>query len=206
MGGVGGRAPDFEGSMNARASAAGGRNRMSSPQADATNQSSWEKTLADQVKRSETVNSSGASSAERTINIPKELDRGSTCEVIPSQDLKAFSMSSHKEGTHNKIKVFSAGKHPSSEEFLRTHGDAVESFAVLLERLCTVFGLPLRTIAIFYDPTGGTIAFNSNRSLHFNVRFFFALHYTQNLHQSRSCYGYWYIVCCHELTHVAWQH
>jgi hypothetical protein len=106
-----------------------------------------------------------------------------------------------KGETHNEIKVFSARQHPSSYEFLRAHSDSVESFAVVLERLCGVYGLSLSSVAIFHDPTGGTIAFNSNRALHFNVRFFYALHYVTNKHQSRACYSYWFVTFAHELAH-----
>ena len=181
----------------------GGRGNMpATPESDATSHSNMERMLEESIARSATVDSNGVRAPETTLSIPEGLERGSTCEVIPGQDLKPFSAPGSKNGmTHNSIKIFSSRKHQSSEVFLRTHSDAVESFAVVLERLCGVFGLPLSTIAIFHDPTGGTIAFNSNRSLHFNVRFFFGLHYAQNLHQSRTCYSYWYVTFAHELAH-----
>jgi hypothetical protein len=153
------------------------------------------------VQQSSRVDESGISSPETTqMSIPEGLDRGSACEVVPGQNLKPYPGTSNGK-THNGIRVFSARLHPSSEDFLRAHFDAVESFAVVLERLCAVYSLDLSTIAIFHDPTGGTIAFNSNRALHFNVRFFFSLHYLQSKHHSRDCYSYWFTTTAHELAH-----
>lgn len=45
-----------------------------------------------------------------------------------------------------------------SAEFLQQNVDALESFAVVLERLCSkCFDLPLRSIAIYHDPSGTAI-------------------------------------------------
>ena len=63
-----------------------------------------------------------------------------------------------KAETHNGIRVFSARKHKSSLDFLKENVDAVESFAVVLERLCSkCFDLPLQSIAIYHDPSGTAI-------------------------------------------------
>jgi hypothetical protein len=172
------------------------------PEADANSHANMEKMLEQTVGQSSRVDANGVSSAEHTeMSIPEGLDRGTSCEVVPGQDLKPFAGPNQNAQAHNGIRVFSARKAPSSEEFLRAHFDAVESFAVVLERLCGVYGLQLSSVCIFHDPAGGTIAFNSNKSLHFNVRFFFALHYGQNKHQSRDCYSYWYVTTAHELAH-----
>merc|ERR1712183_673508 len=84
---------------------------------------------------------------------------------------------------------------------LKTNLDAVESFAVVLERLCYVFGLKLSVIAIYHDPVGRAIAFNSNGALHFNVHFFCALHYGKDDSLTSACYSYWFVVMSHELAH-----
>jgi hypothetical protein len=172
-----------------------------SPEVDADSHANMERMLEQTVGQSSRVNESGISSPETThTNIPEGLDRGSACEVVLGQNLKPYPGTSNGK-THNGISVFSARLHPSSEDFLRAHFDAVESFAVVLERLCAVYSLDLSTIAIFHDPTGGTIAFNSNRALHFNVRFFFSLHYLPSKHHSRDCYSYWFVTTAHELAH-----
>lgn len=171
------------------------------PEIDASGHHNMEKLLENTVKASRHVDPSGVQSPEVNISIPEGLDKGHTCEVIPGHDLSPFLGVNENGETHNGIKVFSARKHPSSLDFLKEHVDALESFAVVLERLCGIFGLSLRTVAIFHDPTGGVIAFNLNRALHFNLRFFYALHYSTNQHNSRACYSYWFVTFCHELAH-----
>jgi hypothetical protein len=171
------------------------------PETDATSHENMERMLQQTVQQSSIVDSNGISSPETQMSIPEGLDRGSSCEVIPGVDLKPFMGTNQKGESHNGIKIFSARKHPSSEEFIRDHSDAIESFAVVLERLCGVYDLALSSIAIFHDPTGGTIAFNANKALHFNVRFFYALQYIKNMHQSRACYAYWFVTFAHELAH-----
>lgn len=86
--------------------------------------------------------------------------------MLPAQDIKPFVVAQGKAETHNGIRLFSARKHPSSEEFMRTNIDAIESFAVVLERLCSgCFDLPMRSIAIYHDPTGNAIGKSSCRSM-----------------------------------------
>lgn len=171
------------------------------PEVDASGHDNMEKMLQNTVQASRNVDPNGVTAPEVNMSIPEGLDKGQTCEVIPGHDLKPFFGLNEKGETHNGIKVFSARKHPSSHSFLEGHIDAVESFAVVLERLCGVFGLSLGTVAIFHDPTGGVIAFNLNRALHFNLRFFYSLHYSKNQHNSRACYSYWFVTFCHELAH-----
>ena len=168
---------------------------------DAQGHHNMEKLLQSTVKASNNVNPTGVRSPEVNLSVPEGLDKGSTCEVIPGHDLKPFLGVTDKGVTHNGIKVFSARKHSSSHDFIANHIDALESFAVVVERLCRVFELRLSTVAIFHDPTGGVIAFNLNRALHFNLRFFFSLHFTTNQQSSRACYSYWFVTFCHELAH-----
>ena len=177
------------------------KNTPVAPEQDASHHENMERMLETSVKASRNVDPGGVRSPEVNISVPEGLDKGPSCEVIPGNDLKPFKDLNEKGETHNGIKVFSARKHPLSEVFLQGNVDVVESFAVVLERLCAIFGLSVSTVAIFHDPTGGVIAFNMNRALHFNLRYFFSLHYSKNLHNSRDCYSYWFVTFCHELAH-----
>lgn len=177
------------------------RNSAISPETDSTSQHNLERMLKQTVNTSKGVDPSGVASEDKNISIPEGLDKGDTCEAIPGQDLEPFLGVNAKGQTHNGIKVFSARKHSESHDFLLSNTDVVESFAVVLERLCDVFNLELNSIAIFHDPNGGVIAFNLNRALHFNVRFFYALHYSSNKHHTQACYSYWFVTFCHELAH-----
>jgi len=172
------------------------------PQHDAASYSNMTNMLQNEARNSAPVNAKGIKSNDTLLtSVPKDLDRGNTCEVVPGQSLKPYAGPRGDGRTHNGIQVFSARRSPDSETFLLQHDDAVEKFALVLVRLAEVYEIDSGSIAIFHDPFGGTIAFNSNRSLHFNVRFFHALHYLQNKHDSFDCYSYWMVVFAHELSH-----
>jgi hypothetical protein len=115
--------------------------------------------------------------------------------------LKPFSGQYRTGKTSNGIRVFASRTSGESENFLTENFHAVDTFADVLQKLCTVYSLDLSTIAIFHDPTGGTIAFNANRSLYMNIRFYYALHYKQNQKPGRDCYSYWFTTMAHELAH-----
>lgn len=174
-----------------------------SPAIDANTQSSLEKMLEHSVQTATQVQRDRIESPEATLtSIPQELDRGETCEVLPGHSLKPFLGPRGHGKTRNGIQVFSATRHASSEQFLTENDASLELFANVLDLLCTgVFGLKLDSVAIYHDPAGASIAFNSNRSLFFNFRFFHALHFLQNKHNSSECYSYWFVTICHELSH-----
>lgn len=205
-----------------------GTNKDVRPKDDPLLQDNMESMLKNTVKASPGVDASGLQSPEQSLSIPQGLDHGDTCEVIPAQNIKPFVGQNGKPTAHNGIKLFSYSKLPSSEEFLQVHVDAVECFAVVLERLCTVvFGLPLQSVAICeyilglldlllvskiahrcrfhvcidHDPTGAAIAFNAGGALYFNFRYFHSLHFAKNLNDRKECYSYWFVVACHELAH-----
>jgi hypothetical protein len=172
------------------------------PAMDSTSHSRMEEMLKNQVGNSSKVNSKGVTSPETILSsIPEGLERGSSCEVIPSHALKPFSGQYRTGKSSNGIRVFASRTSPESEKFLTENFHAVDTFADVLQKLCTVYSLDLSTIAIFHDPTGGTIAFNANRSLYMNIRFYFALHYKQNQKPDRDCYSYWFTTMAHELAH-----
>jgi len=179
---------------------AGGPSSVS-PKDDAIAHNNMERMLQAKVQNSARVDAKGLKSPEEHISIPEGLDHGNTCEVIPSQDILPFVGKHGKPESHNGIKLFYLRKDKSSKEYMHENYDAVESFAVVMERLSNVFGLQLTSIAIYHDPSGKAIAFNSGGALYFNVRYFYGLHYSKNVHRSRACYSYWYVVACHELAH-----
>lgn len=173
------------------------------PAVDASTQESLERMLESSVKSSARVQPNGIDFPESKLtSIPQDLDRGETCEIIPGHSLKPFQGPFGNGRTHNGIIVFSSKTHSSSAAFLEENEVSLRLFAKILEHLSVnVFGLKLDSIAIYHDPSGKSIAFNSNRSLHFNFRFFHALHFLQNKHETSECYSYWYVTQCHELSH-----
>jgi len=171
------------------------------PKDDAILHRNMERMLQKKAQNSPQVDAKGIKSPEESISIPQGLDLGNTCEVVPSQDITPFLAKNGKSESHNGIKLFYFRKDQSSNNYMYANYDMVESFALVLERLCNVFGLRLTSIAIYHDPTGKAIAFNSGGALYFNVRYFYGLHYSKNTHRNRVCYSYWYVVTCHELAH-----
>jgi len=165
---------------------------------DAQSQQNLEKMLEQSVGSSTPVNARGVHSEDTHLtSIPEGLDRGETCEVIPGHSLKPFNNGK----SYNGIRIFASRKASDSEEFLKQNHDAIDNFARVLVGLCSVYGLNTSSIAIFHDPSGRTIAFNQNRAVHCNLRFFYALHYLQNKGSSADCYSYWFVTIAHELAH-----
>ena len=120
----------------------------------------------------------------------------SGCEVIPEQDIVPFKGPHGNYSSKNGIRVFNS-RHASST-FLAQNFYSVDHFAVIIQQLTVVYNLGLSQVAIFYDPSGNTIAFNSNKALYFNVRYFVNIHSSKN---DMTAYSYWYTVMAHELAH-----
>ena len=169
---------------------------------DAHSHNNLNRLLENSVRSSNQVNTSGIHSSDTQItSIPEGLDRGETCEMIPGHSLKPFSGPQGSGMSSNGIRLFSARESPASEAFLHQNDQVIESFSYVLERLCGVYGLPKKSIAIFHDPSGGTIAFNAGKALHCNIRFFYSLYYLQGQQNSSDCYAYWFVTLAHELAH-----
>ncbi|KAJ3065081.1 hypothetical protein HDU98_011523 [Podochytrium sp. JEL0797] len=83
---------------------------------------------------------------------------------------------------------------------------ALMRFVEVLRLLAAVFGLDAKTLNIYWDKSGGTVAFNRGRTLFFNFRFYLGLHFKEGMRagiageEVESIY-YWFMVACHELAH-----
>jgi len=151
------------------------------------------------IQSSRSVDSAGVRSPETLLktSLPQGLECGSEgCEVIPQQNIHPFKGPYNNYKTRNGISVFYAES--TASEFLSHNFEAVDQFAVVIQHMVHVYQLKLATVAIYYEPNGNTIAFNSNKALYFNLRFFVALH-RGNI--DSACYSYWYTVMAHELAH-----
>jgi len=184
-----------------------------SPETDSSCQHCMEQMLQQAVQQSTKVPKAGINSSDKVLTqLPEELSRGDEgCEVIPSQNLKPFPGPYQSGKSHNGIRVF-ATRHritnstKPSEQFLQQEFHAVDSFADILQNLCGIYKLNLSSVCIYYDNSGGTIAFNSNKALYFNVRFYYALHYNEKKQKTTTatlseCYSYWFTTMAHELAH-----
>ncbi|KAJ3107750.1 hypothetical protein HDU97_003420 [Phlyctochytrium planicorne] len=81
------------------------------------------------------------------------------------------------------------------------NSDALQKFSRLLKFLARVFNLAPTAVNIYFDKVGSTVAFNRDRTLFFNLRFYLGLHHKQGVADSADTYYYWFMTMCHELAH-----
>eukprot|EP00177_Eucheuma_denticulatum_P000219 GFKZ01000378.1.p1 GENE.GFKZ01000378.1~~GFKZ01000378.1.p1 ORF type:complete len:1825 (+),score=234.55 GFKZ01000378.1:194-5668(+) len=170
---------------------------------DAATHSHVSSILKNSIRSSRPAPSNGISSREQElVSVPESLERDvATCEVIPGQDLRPFSGPYGTGRTSTGIRVFASIKSSENKYYLESNWQIVETFASVLIRLCQVYSLGVETVSIFYEATRRTIAFNSNRSLFFNLRYFANLHYVAGTAPDLDCYSYWFTTMSHELAH-----
>lgn len=88
--------------------------------------------------------------------------------------------------------------------FLREHAAGLTAFATLLNSVGDIFSLNPRTLNIFMEPAGKTIAFNRNGSIFCNYRYYHELHERNaagNGTDYAEAFVYWWVILCHELAH-----
>ena len=129
-----------------------------------------------------------------TINNVKETH--SYCDARPGQNITYLADSSAG------IKIFLSNNVADRTKFISANSSALNAFASVLLDCAGLFSLARNTIHIFYDEVGSTIAFNQNRALFCNYRYFENLH-LPDVQQGRKANAlvYWYVVLCHELAH-----
>ena len=91
-------------------------------------------------------------------------------------------------------------------KFLSDNAHSIGQFERLLRDAGGVYGLDNKSMHIFYDEKGGTIAFNSNGSIFCNLRFFLQLHAASmkgaDAGEGRTeATTWWWVVLAHELAH-----
>lgn len=115
------------------------------------------------------------------------------CRVLLDSDLK-------KVGAVRGIALY-AEKNGSMDD-LQALIDvgALESFVLLLLDLASIFGFPdLSALNIWWDAKGSTVAFNRNRTVFVNLRYYAALHFERA--PAAEAYSFWFMSLAHELAH-----
>ena len=150
-----------------------------------------QKTLRLAIKASQPHNSESVVSQPLVSNVN---DIRSFCDAKPAQNVSLAAE------TDSGTKIFLSNI-VDKKSFIREHKNALDQFASVLHTSATPFALSRANVHIFHDESS-TIAFNSNRALFFNFRFFQQLHFSS---VSRGDYNeavvYWFVVACHELAH-----
>jgi len=154
------------------------------------------------------VRSTRAYGSDEVMDKPvvKEVTEQSTyCDRSGGNNVKFLMESS------SGMKIF-ADKDLINEEtikFLSANGGAINVFSALLIDAASIYGLQRKALHIFYNRTGGTIAFNKGGSIFSNLRYFLELH-AKKIQASdpvaaaagkAEALVYWWVVLAHELAH-----
>ncbi|KAK3939557.1 heat shock cognate 90 kDa protein [Diplogelasinospora grovesii] len=150
------------------------------------------------------INATRAHDSSHLFSPPKqsEIKEQSTyCDSTPAQNIHfaaeapgGMRVFVAKDLSHGAAAILAANVGP------------IRLFETLLKDVGSVYGLSSRSLHIFYDEHGGTIAFNSSGSIFCNLRFFIQLHATK-LKGARGAEGmveaatWWWVVLAHELAH-----
>ena len=120
----------------------------------------------------------------------------SFCDAKPKQDIEFVG-----EATPG-IKIFLPHALADKQRFMSANASAINAFANILLSVAETLRLPRQSLHIFFDEHSKTIAFNSNRALFFNYKYFETLHLPE-VQQGRTAaaLGYWGVTTCHELAH-----
>lgn len=153
--------------------------------------------LVNAVQSSRAHNSTELFSPPET-KIVKE--QASYCDQKPSNNITQIGE------TQNSMRIFvSKDLSVSPATFLQENVMAINVFAMILQDICDIYSLPRKAMHIFYDESGGTIAFNAQGSIFCNYRFFKQLHINKleavGTEARTEAASWWWIVVAHELAH-----
>ncbi|PFH51991.1 hypothetical protein AMATHDRAFT_57645 [Amanita thiersii Skay4041] len=105
-------------------------------------------------------------------------------------------------GNVGKMRVYVARDVPHTHSFINNKRAAIERFTNVIATLCTLFGLSLSSLHIFFDLTSQRIAFNREGSLFLNLRFYEMWHDPDVVAgRTTDAYISWYFTLAHEIAH-----
>jgi hypothetical protein len=142
----------------------------------------------------------------RAHNSTSIFSRGETNEVTETQSYcdehPAHDLSFVAELQHGIQMFLSPSSTGNTSQFLSTHSTGLTSFASLLKDVAGIFSLDPRTVNIFFEPNGKTIAFNRSGSVFCNYLYYQQLHEEQVKQGARGdAMIYWFVIFCHEISH-----
>ena len=143
----------------------------------------------------------GSSSVFSPPTVNEVLEQSKYCDTTSAHNITFAAEAS------NGMKVY-VDKNLSMQpaQFLSVNHGAINLFASLLTELSSVYSLSRNVVHIFYDESGGTIAFNYGGSLFCNFRYFLQLHaggmQGPRAGEMKAEAGvWWWVVLAHELAH-----
>lgn len=143
----------------------------------------------------------GSSSVFSQPTVNEVLEQSKYCDTTSAHNINFAAEAS------NGMKVYvDRNLQIEPSHFLSANISAINMFASLLIELANVYSLSHEVLHIFYDESGGTIAFNYGGSLFFNFRYYLQLH-SAGMHGPRAgemkaeAGVWWWVVIAHELAH-----
>ncbi|ODA79799.1 hypothetical protein RJ55_05395 [Drechmeria coniospora] len=145
----------------------------------------------------------GSNSVFSQPSVSKVKEQATYCDQSTATNITFMAEAS------NGMKVYvSKDMTTPQADFLSANIGAVNTFASLLVEVGNIYSLAPRVVHIFYDESGGTIAFNTGGSIFCNLRFFLQLHATKiatagaNSGAAKAeAASWWWVVLAHELAH-----
>ncbi|GLB37239.1 putative protein of unknown function (DUF3684) [Lyophyllum shimeji] len=108
----------------------------------------------------------------------------------------------NRVGEMGSVKIYLSQDVPEQEEFVVNHKDQLARFIHILVKLARVYDLPLTSLHVFNDMSGGLIAFNRNASIFVNLRYYLEWHDTEvAAGLLNTAYISWYFTLAHEIAH-----
>lgn len=147
------------------------------------------------------VNATRPHGSDHVFSEPQVIvvkEQATYCDSTPAQNITFAAEAS------NNMKVFvSKDMRTSAAKFLSANIGPINAFAGLLVDIGNIYSLSPKVLHIFYDESGGTIAFNTGGSIFCNLRFFLQLHAAQiNMSSGKAeAATWWWVVLAHELAH-----
>lgn len=131
--------------------------------------------------------------------VTKDVKEQATyCDDIPRQDLQIAAEAA------NGMSVFvMRNLNMDVQQFLSQNHENINTFAVLIRHVGEVYSVNPKSLHMFYDDSGTTIAFNSEGSIFCNLRYFNQLH-ARDMADGQKQIGaavWWWVVLAHELAH-----
>ncbi|MCJ1249900.1 hypothetical protein MMC30_007126 [Trapelia coarctata] len=118
------------------------------------------------------------------------------CDAKPAQNISYIAQ------LNSEIKLYLSHKTTNKQGYIDKNLTAMNAFAAVLCDCADSMGLNRGGIHVFEDEGSSTIAFNQNKALFFNYRYFEKLHWEGVMQGRREkAIVYWFVVMCHELAH-----
>ncbi|KAF9264248.1 hypothetical protein L218DRAFT_958669 [Marasmius fiardii PR-910] len=105
-------------------------------------------------------------------------------------------------GRMGDVKVYVVHNVPQMATIMNDKKQSIARLIHIMNMLSQIYAIPLTSLHVFYDLSGGTIAFNRNGSIFFNLRYYEAWHDDDvGRGEVKNALISWYFSLAHEVAH-----